>query len=340
MRILNIFRLACVLFVIGIAAQLNKFHEDRKLEKMPDGMREFSLTEIPPDCESWKQHMPKIRDPDAYRIYINARKIWRSKIEWQLTRDEASAVLTGIRTAADMGDWGARALMARFYLQGLGVLETNRVLEPDPEKALAIVRTAAALNQPWGIYDLGVAHQYGYGGAQKSDKLAWAYFLKAAKLGSPEAQMALASAYGDARQLDDENKMRLCAYKQQHGEAAQLLGVDQRAVAENYLEAMRLFQDGVAFGDKDSAVALEQLFADGYWSYMGDQYKPEFQKLGINADQERSRRYSEIADALEVNPDLRFARIKEALPLPPAKLPPWKGIANLLEIEFDGSPKY
>jgi TPR repeat protein len=314
--------------------------EVRFLRKEPIRLQEFKLSSPPPACARWKEHMPTSRDPTAYQTYMKARKTWRSKIEWQLTHAEATAILTGVRTAAEMGDWGARALMAKFYLQGLGVLETNRVLEPDPEKAVAIVRTAAALNQPWGLYDLGVAHQYGYGGARQSDKLAWAYFLKAAKLGSPEAQMALASAYIDARQFDSEEKMLQCAYQQRHGEAAQLLGVDRQVITGDYIQAIKFFQDGVEFGDRDSAVALRQLFAEGFWSHMGDKYKPRFQELGIISDAERSRRYSEIAIALELNPDLRLTRLNEVVPLPPAKMPPWKGVAAALEVESDAPPKY
>lgn len=335
-----IYHLAGVAVAAVVIMQVSNSYEGRVLENLPVGMHEFLPTDPPPNCEDWRRHMPKVRAPDAYRIYIAARKTWRSKIEWQLTHTEATAILTGVRTAAEMGDWGARALMAKFYLQGLGVLETNRVLEPDPEKAVAIVRTAAALDQPWGLYDLGVAHQYGYGGARQSNKLAWAYFLKAAKLGSPEAQMALASAYIDARQFDSEEKMLQCAYRQRHGEAAQLLGIDRRVVTGDYIQAMRLFQDGVEFGDKDSAVALRQLFAEGFWSHMGIKYKPGFQALGIAADAERSRRYSEIAAALELNPDLRLTRLNEVLPLPPAKLPTWKGVAAAVEVESDASPKY
>jgi len=45
----------------------------------------------------------------------------------------------------------------------------------------------ASTQRPWGYYDLGVAYEHGYGGAVQDDQIAWAYYLKAAELGSPEA---------------------------------------------------------------------------------------------------------------------------------------------------------
>lgn len=331
-----------LLLILGVLLilKLVGFYKELTLNNIPAGLQEFALADPPPACDKWKSHMPKYRDPNAYRIYMSARKIWRSKIEWQLTHEEATAILNGVRTAAEMGDWGARALMAKFYLQGLGVLDTNRVLNPDPVRAVAILQSAASLGQPWAIYDLGVAHQYGYGGIQQSDKQAWAYFLKAGTLGSPEAQMALASAYGEAKQFDHQKKMLLCAYQQRHGEAAQALAVYHVAITEDFNQAIRYFQAGTEFGHRDSAVALARLYADGFWSYMGEQYKPAFERLGIKADLERSRRYREIAAALEVNPDLKFTRLNEFLPLPPATLPRWKGVADALEPETDEPPRY
>ncbi|MEF9927867.1 MAG: hypothetical protein RR983_01775 [Massilia sp.] len=91
--------------------------------------------------------MPRTRDPAAYRLYIDARKLWRSKIEWQLPRQEALSILHDVQAAANQGDWGARALMAYFYRTGLGPLDTNNVLDPDADKLVEILRSAAATGQ-------------------------------------------------------------------------------------------------------------------------------------------------------------------------------------------------
>ncbi|MET0266127.1 MAG: contractile injection system protein, VgrG/Pvc8 family, partial [Duganella sp.] len=165
--------------------------------------REFTMQHNESDAAFIRRLLSR-RDPAAYRLYIEARKLWRSKQAWVLTREENAKILKDVSTAADMGDWGARALMAHFYLYGLGGLETNKVLDPVPEKAIEIERMAVAAGQPWGFYDLGVAYEHGYGDVPQDTDLAWAYYLRAAELGSPDAQMALASAYGDARRFEDE----------------------------------------------------------------------------------------------------------------------------------------
>jgi hypothetical protein len=85
---------------------------------------------------------------------------------------------------------------------------------------------------------------------------------------------------------------------------------------------------------------LEQLFFFGYWLDNGEDSKPKFLKICVTLDVERSRRYEEIAAALEINPDLKLTRINHVLPLPPAKLPPWNGISDALEPVSDAPPSY
>ena len=137
---------------------LNDHIQERALHALPYGFKKFKLADPLPTCGRWKEHMPSTRDAATYRLYIEARKVWRSKIAWQLTREETTRILADVRQAADLGDWGARALMAHFYLYGLGVLESNHVLDAAPDKAVEIARMAAKAMQPWGLYNLGVAY--------------------------------------------------------------------------------------------------------------------------------------------------------------------------------------
>lgn len=306
---------------------------------MPYGFKKFSLSDPLPKCARWKENMPSIRDPATYRLYITARKLWRSKIEWQLTREEATRILTDVRRAADQGDWGARALMAHFYLEGLGPLESNAVLKPDPYKAVEIASMAAKEMQPWGLYDLGVAYEHGYGGAHYDLDLAWAYYLKAAQLGSPEAQMALAQAYSEAGRLNDEETMQQCAYQQGFGAAAYNLGI-KAEVNKRHGDAINLYQDGVKFGNRDCAAALELLFTDGHGPNADVADKKAFKLLGIETDLVRKERYNAIYDALQINPDLKLGRLDQVLPLPPAKLPAWSGVEDAVTPESNGRPTY
>lgn len=334
--------LVIVALCTGLATGATFFHrysQEKALHSLPYGFKKFSLSDPIPLCGRWKEHMPSKRDPLAYHLYIEARKVWRSKIGWQLTRAETTRILTDVSQAATLGDWGARALLAHFYLYGLGVLESNHVLDAAPEKGVDIARAAAAEGQPWGVFDLGVAYEQGYGGAVQDPALAWAYFLRAAELGSPEAQIALASAYRRAGRLADAEAMLQCAYQQGYGPAAYDLGIKAQLKAR-YMDAIRLYQEGVKFGSKESAASLELLFKNGYCPGATDDEKDELKRIGIRVDQERKSRYNAIYDALEINPDLRLGRLDEVLPLPPAKLPRWSNVNDAAEPESDGPPTY
>ena len=323
---------SALLVVLAAAFPLNDYIKERALHALPYGFKKFSLDDPLPACARWKEHMPATRDPATYRLYIQARKVWRSKIGWQFTREEATRILTDVKKAADLGDWGARALMAHFYLRGLGVLESNHVLDADPDKSVEIVRMAAKAMQPWGLYDLGVAYEHGYGGAVYDVDLAWAYYLRAAQLGSPEAQMALAQAYSDAGRLVDEETMLKCAYGQGHGAAAYKLAMRERTHKE-YGKAIQIYQQGLKYGSKDCAAALELLFMRGHWPNPLDEEVKVLQKFSIARDTERESRYNAIYDALKINPDLKLSKLDLVLPLPPAQLPSWSGVGDAVEPE-------
>ena len=331
---------ASVAIAIATSAYFLQQHlEYMKMHTIPPGLQAFDVNGPIPTCGRWKDTMPRTRDPAAYRVYINARKLWRSKIEWQLTRQEALSILHDVQAAANQGDWGARALMAYFYRTGLGPLDTNHVLDPDADKLVEILRSAAATGQAWGYYDLGVAHEHGYGGAAQDEQIAWAYYLKAAELGSPEAQMALASAYLKAERDDAEEAIVMCAYKQEHGPAAYKLG-SYAKLRKNFGAALEHYQAGTKFGSEPSAAALMFMFDTEKWNSREKQDQAALRELGILPDLERKRRYKQIDQALDINPDLKLARLNQVLPLPPAELPAWKGIQDAIEPDPEGPPSY
>lgn len=308
------------------------------MHTMPLGLFEFKVTDPPPVCSYWRAHMPRQRDLDAYRLYIKARNFWRSKVEFEFTRQELMSILTDVKIAAEKGDWGARALLSNFYLEGLGPLDTNKVLDSEPEKSVQIIRQAVAAGQAWGYYDLGVAHQYGYGDAVMDGAISWAYYRRAAELGSPEAQMALAEAYENAKQPANALYLRMCAYKQGHGPAANLLGTIAEVLGQ-FDEALKFYQDGTRFGDKDSAASLMLFFHKANWDQLSAEHARKLRNLELKPDPEREKRYKIIRNALDLNPDLRFKLLDNILPLPPAELPPWNGIQDAIAPET-GTPTY
>lgn len=309
------------------------------MHTMPPGLYEFKVTDPVPACGRWKEHMPRQRDPEAYRLYINARNFWRSKMEFEFTREELQNILAGVRLAAEKGDWGARALLAHFHLRGLGHLDTNKVLDSEPEKGVQIIRQAVAAGQAWGYYDLGVAHQYGYGGAAMDEAISWAYYRRAAELGSPDAQMALAEAYENAKRYEDALHLRICAYKQEHGPAAMFLGRDAK-LDGNFALALRYYQDGIRFGNKESAAALMLFFESENWNYFRAEHMSKLRELELKPDPARENRYEKVLEALELNPDLRLKLLDKVLPLPPADLPPWNGVQDAIEPETASPPTY
>jgi TPR repeat protein len=309
------------------------------MHTMPHGLYEFKVTDAPPVCGRWKDHMPRQRDAEAYRLYIKARNVWRSKKEFEFKREELQVILADVRLAAEKGDWGARALLAHFHLRGLGHLDTNKVLDSEPEKGVLIIRQAVAAGQAWGYYDLGVAHQYGYGGAAMDETISWAYYRRAAELGSPDAQMALAEAYENTKRNDDALYLRMCAYKQEHGPAAMFLGRDAK-LDGNFAQALKYYQDGVRFGNEQAAAALMLFFGARRWKSYTAEHMSKLRELELKPDAEREKRYQEIDNALELNPDLRLGLLDKVLPLPPAELPPWNGVQDAIAPETDAPPTY
>lgn len=325
-----------ILILAGLAAAYGFFQllEYRAMHKMPSYLTTFNVQDPAPACARWRDQMPQTRNPEAYRAYIAARKLWRSKGELDLSREELLGVLTAVQDAAKKGDWGAKALLAHFYLEGLG--PSNNVLQVDSTKAVEIEREAVVHGQAWGFYDLGVAHEYGYGGVAQDKEIAWAYYLKAARLGSPEAQMTLAGAYLEAGRLEQRKLMVDCAYAQEHGPAAYdlafLAGADKHPK-----DALQYYQDGVKFGSQDCARVLFIAFHEDYRK----EYRKELlEPLRLTADPERSRRYLELTDALGRNPDLKFGRLDAVMPLPPGLLSEWRGIESALTPDSEGPPTY
>lgn len=319
------------LIFINLRLKFMENHET-KLDK-------FSINSPPPTCARWKDYMPKHRDVEAFEIYISARKLWRSKPIWRMDRADAEKILHDVSFAAEKGDWGARALLENFYLYGFGPVESNHVLDPAPEKGVHLMRQAVAAGIPFGYYDLGTAFEQGIGGIAQNHELAWRYYLKAAQLGSPEAQMALAEAYAKAGRTDAEITMLQCAFRQNHGPAAYHLGVKAEVSKKNQ-DALRFYQTGVTFGNQRCADVLSLLFSDGQWVGSKESDLPEIRALGITIDPVRDERYSAISDALQINPDLKLDRLNDILPLPPKKLPEWHGIEGGLALETGSPPSY
>lgn len=89
---------------------------------MASGLTKFKINDPLPVCGHWKEHMPATRDAATYRLYIEARKLWRSKIAWQLTRDENTRILHD--------GHGAVLVCARIWPSSVQTCNTNGDIQP------------------------------------------------------------------------------------------------------------------------------------------------------------------------------------------------------------------
>lgn len=333
-------RLVAASFTLLFFLIIMMFAERNPIAAIVDPLETFDIAAPMPSCGRWKDQMPKVRQVEPYTRYIAARKKWRSKRAWELTSDEIKWIFAEVSWAASQGDWGARALLSHFYLNSIGMRNVNWIFDPDPFKAVELMAAAAQAGQAWGYYDLGTAVENGYGSLKPDREAAWRLYLKAARLGSPEAQIALSTAYLHARKYDEATAMLKCAFDQGSGEAASTLSMGS-FIAGDVLRGMEYLQQGVKFGDGQSAHVLARMFADGEMIFrpeVNEMYRLEAH--GYKKDAERGKRYEAIVAALDLNKDLRFPLLDTAIPPPPAKLPDWTGIEDAIGPEPEGPPSY
>jgi hypothetical protein len=236
---------------------------------------------------------------------------------WPDKRDYAKAAALWKRAAA-MGHWKAAMNLAGLYEQGLGI-------DQDPEQAVLLIEGLMKLRVPAAFDKMGSYHQRGIG-MEADTSRAYAFWQLAADMGSSAAQAYLGSkldaTYDNPSQGFWGNrevglKILECGFAQGSGDAAYELGMTlanrEGKSPQYYARALHIYHEGVKFGSKDCANALSVNF--GLVKAL----------TGNTIDNARSERYSEVGDALELNPDLRFPNLDEVLPLPPATLPFWDG---------------
>jgi len=270
-------------------------------------------------CVYQAQHVPPI-DPQAELWYeqalaLNDPNVWFEQRDWK-------KIYQLYVQAAERNHWKAMLNLASL------ILSSYPVPEHDPEVAIRWVEKAMQLGVPDAWDRMGVYHQGGLikGGDTTS---AYAFFQKAADMGSPAAMTFLGDKLGGL--YDDPEgdfwgnrpiamQMLQCAMAQGYGDAAyQLSGYQQdlnTIAAKN--EALTTLHVGVKLGCADCANALAS----------------EFHGLGLtngtnlvgHIDKARAERYSKIGDALQFwQGRLKLPNLDKVLPLPPAQLPKWDG---------------
>jgi TPR repeat protein len=331
------------LFVLALTLAACNINEAANEKAVPDSRRYPMSLDIPATlkeqlaftCAHEKDHLPPL-DPDADLLFKHARWLQKHNLlkNDPLKYPEYERLY---RIAAAHGHYKASHNLTLMHLRGETPSNDYVSLPVD------LAEQMIAQGIPKGYYDMGLLLNSGHGVVADS-KAMLQYFRKAADLGDPEAQYYVGNklanlGIGNPVPYRIGLAMLRCAGEQGHGEAAKQTGINLMRRAQDkeeggsFTDALKLFQIGVKAGNNACAHRLESAFygvpADNQVFY-----------LGLEKDEERSRRYEILNDILGKASYLQptVDDIDEIVPLPPAKLPPWDGEIKWLKEWDKGIP--
>jgi len=265
---------------------------------------------IDPRAELWFQQALALDNPDVYYEKRDYPKIYQLYVQ-----------------AADREHWKAMLNLASLILS-----DYPGVPQHDPEAAIGWVEKAMRLGVPDAFDMMGTYHQNGLvkGGDATS---AYAFFQRAADMGSPSAQTFLGFKMSGSYDSPDGEfwgnatigmEMLQCALAQGYGDAAyDLGGLYKGATPESKLRALKVLHEGVKLGCAKCAKDLASEFR-GFDLTSGN-------NLVGHVDTARADRYFRLGEALEhAKGRLKLPNLDKILPLPPASLPKWDGNAKTL----------
>jgi len=239
---------------------------------------------------------------------------------WPQQRDYAQIAVL-YEQAMKLGHWKAQFNLAGAYLYGMGVPQ-------DMENALSLTEDLMRKGVPAAWDNMGAYYMGGVGPLEQDATVAYAFWQKAADMGSMAAQTYIGSkllAISDQPPEAWANrkvgmKMLECAYAQGYAGAGYELGMEYATLgildSTKKAPALQYFHQAVKWGSDRAANRLSFNFERG---------SSDTSSVAAEVDKARSERYTIIGDALERNPDLRLPNLDKVLPLPPAKLPMWNG---------------
>lgn len=254
--------------------------------------------------------------PEAEAIFQQAL-VETSFERWPEKRNYAKAAEL-YEQAMKLGHWKAQFNLAGAYLQGKGVPQ-------DIDKAMALTEDLMKKGVPAAWDNMGTYYMGGMGDVQRDATVAYAFWQKAADMGSMAAQTfigeKLTATHDEPPSFWGNRKIGVkmleCAFAQGSAKAAFELGLalngDDKSLDEDYARSLKVFHEGVKLGSEKSA------------NYLFSSFDAGDPLVGNGKDRARAERYSVLGDALYANPDLRFPNLDKVLPLPPARLPVWDG---------------
>ncbi len=285
---------------------------------MPTFVCEVESTKVPAidaQAEEWFLEARALEGPETIAEDRDYKKI--VQLTWQ---------------AAERKHWKAMLNLASLYIEKRDPLH-------GVEDALKLVENAMQLGIPAAYDRMGTYYMNGTGVGGDATR-AFAFWQKAAQIGSPQAMTLLANKMdatydspsgGFWANIPVATKMLECAFGQGYGPAARRLssliagnrppsGRGNRT-AETSAKAVKVLHEGVKLGCEECANSLQVEF-DGAFG-IADILPPHIDKA-------RSERYGIIQADLRFYPDRRFPNLDQVLPLPPAPLPDWNGDRDTL----------
>ncbi|AJO80105.1 tetratricopeptide repeat protein [Pseudomonas sp. MRSN 12121] len=240
-------------------------------------------------CIHEKDTVPPL-DQQADQWFQQARALSQKRpADW-------SKVAELYQQAVEKGHWKAMHNLAELYLRGDGVTR-------DTNKAIDLYLKMTQLQVPLGYYDMSVMTQRGVGVIQ-SDKEAMLFLIKAADLGTPQAQTRIGYIYiYDKKNYPVGLGYLKCAEKQDYADAAYKLGSYYEVVDENYPVSMHYYQRAAALGEPKGAMEIKKVFEKGLHDY----------SKNLNL----AKAYDDISSRFYKKPDLRLPNLAKDLPLPP-----------------------
>ena len=238
------------------------------------------------------------------------------------------------RAAAERHHWKAMLNLASLYVE-------KRDPEHGIEDAVSLVEKAMRLGIPAAYDRMGTFYMNGTG-VMPDQTRAYAFWQKAAQMGSPQAQAFFAEKFDVGPDSENANhwsnipiaiKLYECAFSQGYGPAAYDLfylyevprdstgKILRLPTQETMLRALKVLHEGVKYGCEKCANKLAIEF--------GDPFEPARLRVPF-IDKSRGDRYQVLSNELDFNPNARFPNIDKVVPLPPADLPLWNGDRDTL----------
>ena len=301
---------------------MNTLPRNQSLPKFNPHMTTFK-------CEIEATKVPPI-DAQAEAWFLTARAL-ESPETIEEDRDYKRIVdLT--RMASDRKHWRAMLNLASLYLE-----------KRDPTRgvhdALKLIDEAMLLGIPAAYERMGTYFMNGTG-VDGDVTRAYAFWQRAAQMGSPQAMTFLATKLNATYDSPNDGwwanipvatRMLECAFGQGYGPAADPLSsliagsrpVNGRGsrTAEASARAVKVLHEGVKLGCEDCANSLRSEFNGSF--NISD-------ILTTYIDKARAQRYMVILLELGFDPTSRFPNLDQVLPLPPAPLPYWNGDRDTL----------